>query len=120
MNVSEFLPILQTLLAIGNLAIMLYALSKFLTKPHDTLEQRVIALEVKVKDHDQALHQGNDRFRDQDTTNETLINSTLALIEFEMQYCLTEKKPMSDGLKDASDKLHKFLAKRRGGHYESD
>jgi hypothetical protein len=27
---------------------------------------------------------------------------------------------MSDGLKDASDNLHKFLAKRRGGHYESD
>ena len=47
-----------------------------------------------------------------DATNEVIIESTLALIEFEMQYCLMENKQVSEGLNDAKVSLQKFLAKR--------
>lgn len=104
--------IMQLLLTFGNLCIMLYAFSKFLAKPHDTLEEKVSALENKVKEHEESLHQGNDKFREQNVTNEVLIHSTLALIEFEIQYCLTEKKLISPELQKAKDDLHGYLSKR--------
>lgn len=112
MNPQAILTILQLFLAIGNLVIMIYALSKFLAKPHDSLTQRVTVLEIKVNEHDMVLEKGNDRFKNQDATNEVLITSLLALIEFEIQYLLKEEKPISKELEKAKDKLHEYLAKR--------
>lgn len=112
MTVSTILPIMQLILSFGNICIIGYAFFKFLGKPHDSLESRVSVLEVKQKEVEQSLHQGNDRFREQHDVNEVIIHSTLALIEFEMQYCLTEHKQMSAGLEKAKEDLNRFLAKR--------
>ena len=112
MDVQTMLTIMQMILAFGNICIMTYAFSKFLAKPHDTLEQRVNTLEVKIGEIEDSLKQGNDKFREQNTTTEVLINSTLALIEFEIQYCYTENKPISNGLEEAKNNLNRFLAKR--------
>ncbi len=100
-------------LSFANICVLLYALVKFLNRPHDTLEQRVNALDVDIKEIKDSLKQGNDRFRVQDDTNEVLIHSVLALIEFEIQYCLTEHKDMSKDLEKAKDDLHSFLAKKK-------
>lgn len=112
MDTQTTLSIMQLILASGNICIMAYAFSKFLAKPHDTLEQRVTSLEVKIDEIEDSLKQGNDRFRELNTTTEVLINSTLALIEFEIQYCYTENKPISNGLEEAKNNLNRFLAKR--------
>lgn len=112
MGVNNILPYLQIILTFGNICILGYAFLKFLGKPHDTLESRVAFLEVKQREVEQSLRQGNDRFREQQDVNEVIIHSTLALIEFEMQYCLTEHKPMSAGLEKAKDDLNHFLSKR--------
>ena len=112
MDVQTMLTIMQMILAFGNICIMTYAFSKFLAKPHDTLEQRVNTLEVKIDEIEDSLKQDNDKFREQNTTTEVLINSTLALIEFEIQYCYTENKPISNGLEEAKNNLNRFLAKR--------
>lgn len=106
------LPILQLILAFCNIVIIGYGLYKFLNKPHDTLEARIIALEIEHKEMKRSLLQGNDRFREQDGTNEVLIRSTLALIEFEMQYCMIEHKDMSEDLKQAKKELREYLSKR--------
>ena len=103
---------MQIVLTFGNLCIMGYAFSKFISRPHDTLEQRVTNLEVRVDEIEDSLKQGNDRFREQNNTNEVLINSVLALIEFEIQYCLTEHKEMSKDLEKAKDDLHRYLARK--------
>ena len=116
---ASLLPYLQTCLAVGNLAIMLYALKTFLTKPQTTLENRVTTLEVELKEQKQSLLQGNDRFReqdekflDQDKTNEVIIRSVFALLEFEVHYCETEQKPISKNLEKAKDDLHDYLARK--------
>lgn len=118
-KIESTLMILQLCLAVGNLSIMIFALSKFIKKPHDKLIDRVVSLEVKVEELQDSLKQGNDRFREygnrfekQYDTNEVLIRSILALIEFEMQYCIEEKKGLSDGLKNAKADLEKFLARK--------
>lgn len=118
-KIEYALMILQLCLAVGNLSIMIFALSKFIKKPHDKLIDRVVSLEVKVEELQDSLKQGNDRFREygnrfekQYDTNEVLIRSILALIEFEMQYCIEEKKGLTDGLKTAKADLEKFLARK--------
>lgn len=113
--IESILPVLQVILAAGNICVLGYALIKFLNKPHDTIEGRLTALEVEIREIKSSLLQGNDRFREQETTNEVLIHSVLALIEFEIQFCLTEHKEMSKGLEKAKEDLNNYLAgsKRR-------
>jgi len=116
-KIQMILTMLQLVLAASNICILGYALVKFLNKPHSTLEDKLKALEEKLKaleleirEIKQSLLQGNDKFRKQKNTNEVLIHSTLALIEFEIQYCLIEHKEMSKGLEQAKEDLHKYLS----------
>lgn len=118
-TVQATLTVLQLFLAAGNLGIMIFAFSKVLKKPHDKLIDRIVSLEVKVEELQDSLKQGNDRFREhakrfekQYDTNEVLIRSVLALIEFEMQYCIEEKKMLSKGLENAKSDLEKYLSRR--------
>jgi hypothetical protein len=102
-----------------NICVLGYALLRFLNRPHSNLEAKVNGLdvrlkeiEVKLKEIDQSLHLGNDRFREQEDTNEVLIRSVFALLEFEVHYCETEQKPITKNLEKAKDDLHDFLAKK--------
>ena len=112
MTVQTILPYLQLFMNIGTICVMVYTLVKFLGKPHTSLETRVTACEIELKDIKQSLLQGNDRFREQETTNEVLIRSVFALLEFEVHYCETEQKPISKNLEKAKDDLHEYLAKK--------
>ena len=120
---STVLPMLQLILATCNILVIAYGFHKFVNKPKDDLNARLAVLEgdikdlkasinVEIKDIKDSLHKGNDNFREQDRTNDVLIHSVLALIEFEMQYCLVEHKDMSDGLKQAKKDLNDFLSRR--------
>lgn len=112
--IKEILPIFQLAVSICTLMGMFYAFKKFLQKPHDTLEERIIALELKQKETDQKLLQGNDRFRKQDDTNEVFINCMLAFIDFELSYCSHTDYKYTEDLDKAKDTLRKHLA-RKGG-----
>lgn len=114
------LQILQIIINICSLIAILIAVFKFLKKPHDTLTERVTKLEVKVEEIEDSLKQGNDRFaqheirfENQDKTFKVIIRSVLALIEWEIQYCLTEHKEPSAGLEKAKEDLNEFLSSKR-------
>lgn len=104
--------ILTLIISLANLCVLMYGLYKFTKKPHDTLDQRVTALEVQIENIKDSLNQGQDKFRAHDESIKVLIHSTLALIEFEIQYCLIEHKEMSESLKKAKEDLHNFLSDR--------
>lgn len=117
MNTQTILPVFQTILSFMNICVLGYALLRFLNRPHSNLEAKVNGLdvrlkeiEVKLKEIDQSLHLGNDRFREQEETNEVLIRSVFALLEFEVHYCETEQKPITKNLEKAKDDLHDYLA----------
>ena len=107
---SLILKLFQLILTIFNVIIIIYGFYLFMTKPRNTIEKRIQALEVKMAEVEKSLLKGNDHFRSQDEALEVLIRSTLALIEFEVQYCFTENKPISDDLKKVKEDLHIFLA----------
>lgn len=117
---DKILMMLQLFLAVCQTCLMLWMFRNFLRRPHDTLEARVAANEarttaneVAVKEIRDSLKQGNDRFREQDDANEVIINSVLALVKFEIQYCLIEHKEMGSSLEEAERGLNKYLARRR-------
>jgi len=112
LSTAAILSFMQLILSFGNLCILGYALFKFLNKPHNTLEAKVSALEADVAAIKISLVQGNNRFKDQDAVNKVIIHSLLALIEFEIQYCLTEHKDLSSSLEQAKNDLHNFLSNR--------
>ena len=111
-DITALLPFFQLILAICNIAIIGYGFYKFLGKPHDDIKDRISDCELEIKEIKRSLDRGEDNFKAQDDTNEVLIHSIMALIEFEIQYCLTEKKPMSKDLEKAKDDLHSYLAKK--------
>lgn len=92
-------------LSFGNCCMMLAVFFRFLSAPHKNIMTRIEELEKKVKDLEEDSS-------DTKKALQVIMHSTLALIEFEMQYCLTEHKDMSDGLKKAKEDLHSFLSDR--------
>ena len=109
---EKMLLITQLMLGVGNLSIMIYALSRFLKKPQEKIEERLKALEVEVDALKTSLQQDDQRFKYQFNTNEVIITSLLALIEFEIQYCLTENKEPTKALEQAKERLNAFLSRR--------
>lgn len=112
--ITTILPVFQLLVSVCTLLGMFYAFKKFLDKPHDTLEARVIALELKQKETDQKLTMGDDRFKKQDDTNEVFINCMLAFIDFELSYCSHTDYKYTEDLDEAKATLRRHLAKNRG------
>lgn len=112
MSVSTVLPVLQMILAFGNICVLGYALIKFLNKPHDTLEDKLDDHEIRIKALEAEKTQNKDKFKEQEDTNEVLIRSVFALLEFEVHYCETEQKPISKNLEKAKDDLHDYLARK--------
>ena len=119
MDLNSFSEILKVLLQIANIVVLGYALYKFLNKPHDTLETKVEELKKRVDTHDlkfkeveDSLHQGNDKFRKQDELDEVFINCMLEFIDFEMAYCSATGFKDTEDLESAKTTLRKYLAKR--------
>lgn len=119
MDTQSLSSIMGLVLQFANIAILVYALYKFLNKPHDTLENKHEILEKRVDEHDlkfkeidESLHHGNDKFRKQDNLNEVFINCMLAFIDFEMAYCQHTGYDDTSDLDNAKDTLRKYLAKR--------
>ena len=113
------LPILQTILASANIIIIAYGFYKFLNKPHNTLEEkhselrrRVDEHDLKIKEIENSLRQGNDRFRELDDTNEVMLICILALVDYELAYCAHNGYEHTEDLLKARDTLRSHLASK--------
>lgn len=107
------------ILQVAQVVALLYAGYKFTRKPHETLEGRVEALEKKVEDQDfeirevkDSLKAGNDHFRDQGKTNEVIQTCMLALVDFELSFCIHSGYDDTKDLERAKDILREHLARK--------
>ena len=87
-------------------------LKKNAAEPFNTLKSRVDGHDVEIKDIKKALSQEDMKFLEMDRALKVLIRATIALVEFEMQYCLTEHKEMYKGLEKAKEALDEFVAEK--------
>ena len=110
---NNFMQYSDVFLRFVNIIVIAYGFYKFLGKPHSDLEERVKALEVKYKEHDDSLKEGRDNFREQKKTNGLIINSIVALIEFEVDYCIHHgDENISPRLENVKNKLYEFLSEK--------
>lgn len=115
----SLLPYLQLILTFGNICILLYAFRNFLKSPQNALEEKLNSIlkrmdvyDMKLKEVEDSLKLGNDRFRGQNDLNEAFIYCMLAFIDFERAFCQhTGYKDVED-LERARETLQKFLAKK--------
>lgn len=112
MNLLELTPFLQMCLSVGNLCIMLYALKTFLNKPHDDLKEKVNEHEVKIKEIEKSLQEGNDRFREQEEINKMFKTVIISFVDFEIAYCQNTGYAQTEDLKSAKKALQDYLAKQ--------
>lgn len=110
--IRTLLDVASLLISFCTLVTLLYTFYKFTRRPHESLQEQVKLLNSKYDEIYKQLGELTAKSAMHDATNEVIIESTLALIEFEMQYCLMENKQVSEGLNDAKISLQKFLAKR--------
>lgn len=110
--IAFIIGLLGAILTILNIIDKYIALKDKSDTPFKALSGKVEEHDVRISKIESSLFLGNDRFREQEATNEVLLRSILALVEYEIQYCLTENKPISKDLEKAKDDLHAFLSKR--------
>lgn len=110
--IAFIIGLLGAILTVLNIIDKSNTLKNLKDSPFKALSGKVEEHEVRIGKIESSLLLGNDRFREQEATNEVLLRSILALVEFEIQYCLTENKPISKDLEKAKDDLHAFLSKR--------
>ncbi len=101
--------ILQLFLTFCNSCIMIYLFIRFVNRPRLNLEERITALEVKQKETEQSLKEGNDRFRHQDRTNVTFKSVMLSFINFEIAYCMHTGYEHNQDLLNAKKELEEYL-----------
>lgn len=116
---NNVLPILQIILASANIIIIGYGFYKFLSKPHNTLEEKhkelekqVIEHDLKIKEIEKILNNDNTRFDKQDDTNEVMLICMLALVDFELSRCSHDGYEHTDDLLKARDTLRSHLASK--------
>ena len=118
-TITEYFDLI---LKLANVLMLGFMFWKFTRKPHESLDNRLKAIEKKVedlesevnlrhKDFEQQLRQGNDKFRAIENFLEILLTCSLALINFEVNYCTTEHKEISGDLEEARKALNKCLSK---------
>ena len=125
MNLQDFSEILKVALQIANVVIIGYALYKFLNRPHNSLEEKHEALVKRVDEHDlkikeveESLHQGNDKFREQEETNASFKSVMLSFVNFEIAYCIHTGYEHTEDLMNAKRELENYLAGKK--HHEKD
>lgn len=113
MTVSTLLPVLQLILAFGNICVLIWALWNFLRKPHDNLAEKINTHELKLQSIERSLLQGNDRFREQDAINGTFKSVMLSFVDFEIAYCIHTGYEYTEDLMNARRELQEYLARKQ-------
>ena len=81
-------------------------------RPHNTLDQRITTLEVKVSEFEEKLRLGNDHFRVLDAKSEVFMECMLAFIDFEIAYCQKTGYVDTEDIKKAKKTLVDYLKKK--------
>ena len=110
--VAFVIGLLGAILTILNIIDKYIALKDKSDTPFKSLSSKVEEHDIRIGKIESSLFLGNDRFREQDNMNEIILQSLIALIEYEIQFCITEDKPITKELEKAKDNLHTFLSKR--------
>lgn len=114
---STVLLWLQVTLTFGNICVLLYALFKFLNKPHDSLsdeikrlKDEIAKLTITCERMQKSLDASHEKHREQDRTNKVFKRVFILLANFEVTYCQETGFEHTEDLKTAKKELEEYLA----------
>ncbi len=112
--VNAILPVLQMILAAGNICIIGYGFYKFLGKPHSTLESKVVQLDTELKELRDRVKEGDRHIDVNGDALEAIQRCLVCLLEFEISYCINTGYGNTSALEEAKRELNSYLVKRKG------
>lgn len=110
---TQISPYIDMLLKLLNVIALLYAFYKFTRKPGEDIVTRLVKIEAKLEEMERSLNSSWAEHRTQKNTNEVMQNCVLALIDFELSYCIhTNYAEDTSDLEEAKSILRNHLAKK--------
>lgn len=113
---DAFSEYLKVILQIAQVIALIYAGYKFTRRPHDTLEEKMYALdrrvgelELKIKDEEKSLDASHEKHRNQDKTNKVFKRVFLLLANFEVAFCQQTGYEHTEDLIQAKKELENYL-----------
>jgi hypothetical protein len=101
------------LLKLVNIIALIYAFYKFTRKPGEDIVTRLAKIEAKLEEVERSLNSSWVEHRAQKDTNEVMQNCVLALIDFELSYCIhTNYAEDTSDLEQAKNTLRNHLARK--------
>ncbi len=110
--VAFIIGLLGAILTVLNIIDKSASLKALKETPFKTLAGKVEQHEDRIGKIESSLFLDNDRFREQDETNEVMQICMLALIDFELSYCSHTNYEYTEDLIKAKDALRKHLASK--------
>lgn len=110
---TQISPYIDMLLKLLNVIALLYAFYKFTRKPGEDIVTRLAKIESKLDEMERSLNNSWNEHRAQKDTNEVMQNCVLALIDFELSYCIhTNYAEDTSDLEQAKNTLRNHLARK--------
>lgn len=110
---TQISPYLDMLLKLFNIIALIYAFYKFTRKPGEDIVTRLAKIETKLEEVERSLNSSWAEHRAQKDTNEVMQNCVLALIDFELSYCIhTNYAEDTSDLEEAKTTLRNHLARK--------
>lgn len=111
--IPQAMPYMDMFIKVCNIIALLYAFYKFTKKPGDDILTRLSKIEVKLDEMERSLNRSWEEHRAQKETNEVMQNCVLALIDFELSYCIhTNYAEDTSDLEEAKTLLRTHLSKK--------
>ena len=110
-NGSVVIAIFGLVLTVLNIIDKFTSMKKSAGEPLRLIEGRVRELEVRVEEHTRFLQTANDALKEQQDTNEVIQQCILALLDFEISYCLHTDYPHTADLEEAKKIIRGHLGK---------
>lgn len=107
------IAVVGLILTLLNIYDKLNTIKKKADEPLKAIEQRVALLETKSIEHESRMKDNNEHINAIDESIMVINRSTLALIDYQIQSCITDHKEVTEELKRAHDDLLEYLSKRK-------
>lgn len=111
-NGSVVIAIFGLVLTVLNIIDKLANMKKSADEPMRLVEERLKKLEFMIEEHTRSLQAGNDSFKEQRDTNEVIQQCMLALLDFEISYCMHTDYSDTKDLEEAKKILRGHLGKK--------
>lgn len=111
-NGSVIIAAFGLILTVLNIVDKVASMRKSANEPHRLMEERIKVLEIKVDEHTRLLQKANDAFQEQRETNQVIQQCMLALLDFELSFCMHTDYPHTEDLEEAKKIIRQHLGKQ--------